>query len=317
MRIFWVFLGLLLGIVFPCEARMLNPEEARILLGRMLEQAMARDYWGIWQFRDGATGERRFVEVFFLRGVGFAWKELGKDDVANVRLGNCRYVVDLKKKEVESVYPILEFPFAPLEAEDLPLLLENYLFDLRDREVTLLSKRTGEVVCSFLLGDEGEIIGQRVYAPQGKAFEEWKLVYRDTSPEISWALWAVRLFESLWEKPLPSESLKVGFSRGISLPDFVPLGFRLRRVYLLKDGEKQFYGFVYTDGLLSFLLLQSVYPFQVSRSSTLRYFSITREENETRIMAEKEGFYFLLVGGLDPRVGQEILQSLSEKGGRK
>lgn len=317
MKMLWVLAFLFLVALFPCEARILNPEEARALLHRMHEQTVARDYWGIWQFDDGTTEEKRFVETFFLRGVGFAWRELGRDETVNVRFGNCRYVVDLKSKEVKSVYPILEFPFVPFEREDIPLLLENYLFDLRERELTLFSKRTMEAVCSFLLGEEGDIVGQRVYAPQGEVLEEWKLLYRDTSPEFSWIAPLLHLLESFREKIPQPEPLALGFRGEVFLPEFIPPGFQLRRAYLLKDGTKQFYGFVYSDGLLSFLLLQSVYPFQVSGSNTFRYFLFAQEKGKARVAAEKRGFYFLLVGGLDPHLGQKVLQSLSERGGRK
>lgn len=300
-----------------CTARVLSPEEVKVLLNRIVEGSTARDYWSVWQFRNGVTGEERFVEVLFLQGTGFAWKVLGEERVVNIRLGNCRYVVNLESGEVEGVYPILEFPFAPLEREAFPLLLENYLFDLRDYELVLFAKRTGEAVCSFLLNEEGNIIGQRIYAPRGKVVEEWKLVYQDTSPEFSWVSRVVHLFDSLKEKVSQPEFLASKLSGKIVLPDFVPLGFQLRRAYLLKDRGKEFYGLVYSDGFLSFLLLRSVYPFQVSGSRVLRYFRFVQGGREVQIAAEKEGFYFLLVGGVDPQVGQEILKSFSGKGGWK
>ncbi|MCS7242447.1 hypothetical protein [Candidatus Caldatribacterium sp.] len=300
-----------------CAARVLSPEEAKILLARVVEQSTARDYWGVWQFRDGVTGKECFVEVLFLRGTGFAWKILGEESVVNIRLGNCRYVVNLKSGEVESIYPIVEFPFAPLEQEVFPLLLENYFFEFRDHELILFSKRTGEAVCSLLLDEEGGIIGQRIYAPEGELVEEWRLMYRDVSPDFSWVSRLVYLLDSLKEKVPQRESLLTRLGERVVLPDFVPLGFQLRRVYLLRDGKREFYGFVYTDGFLSFILLRSVYPFQVSGSRVLRYFRFVQEGRGVQIAAEKEGFYFLLVGGLDPRVGEEILKSFSKKGGRK
>ncbi|MEN3184941.1 MAG: hypothetical protein ABDK93_08125 [Atribacterota bacterium] len=319
MRITWFFLFLLCFCFSAslCTARILSPEEVEVLLNQIVEGSTSRDYWSVWRFRDGVTGEERFVEVLFLRGSGFAWKVLGEEKVVNMRLGNCRYVVNLENGEVESVYPILGFPFAPLERETFPLLLENYLFDLREHELVLFAKRTGEAVCSFLLDTEGSIIGQRVYAPRGKVVEEWKLVYRDTSPEFSWVSRVVHLFDSLKEKVPQPELLAPKLGGKIILPDFVPLGFQFRRAYLLKDGEKEFYGLVYSDGLLSFLLLRSVHPFQISGSRALRYFRFMQGGREVQIAAEKEGFYFLLVGGLDPRVGQVILESFSKKGGWK
>lgn len=307
--------SVLLIPLLSCEAQVLSPEEALVFLRRSVEHTLSRDYWAVWQFRDGVTGEERFVEVLFVRGLGFAWRELGEEQVMNVRLGNCRYVVNLESGEVESVYPLLEFPFVPLEEEAFPLLLENYLLDLRDGELVLIARRTQETVCALLLGEEDEIIGQRVYAPGGKILEEWKLLYRDVSPEPSRVSLVVRLFESLrGEAQLASPLPKL--ERTFLLPDFVPLGFQLRRAYLLRNEGKEFYGFVYSDGFASFLLLQSVYPFQVSGSRILRYFRFA-SGGGTNIAAEKGGFYFLLLGGLDPRVGQEILKLLSERGGRE
>ncbi|MEN3202152.1 MAG: hypothetical protein ABDK87_00290 [Atribacterota bacterium] len=316
MKVIWVFLFLFCFVIPFCEARILNPEEAKALLNMLVERSMDKDYWSVWRFRDEVTGEERFVEVLFLRNMGFAWKELGEENVVNMRLGNCRYIVNLKSGEVESIYPILDFPFAPLEKETFPLVLENYLFDLQDQELVLFAKRTGEAVRSFLLSEEGGIVGQRVYASQGKVLKEWRLIYRDTSPESLWIPRIMLLFNSLKEKIPQPEPLASRLNGKVLPPNFVPLGFKLRRAYLLKNEGKQFYGFVYSDGLFSFILLQSVYPFQVSGSRMLRYFRLPQEGKETRIAGEKEGFYFFLIGGLDPRVGQEILKSLSEKGGR-
>lgn len=315
MRVIWVFFFLFCFLVPFCEARILSPEEAQVLLNMLFEQSMDKDYWSVWRFRDEVTGEERFVEVLFLRDMGFAWKELGEENVVNMRLGNCRYVVNLKSGEIESIYPILDFPFAPPEREVFPLILENYLFDLQDQELVLFAKR-GEAVRSFLLSEEGSIVGQRIYTSRGKVLREWKLVYRDSSPESSWISRIVHLFDSLKEKIPQTEPWALKLDERVFLPDFVPLGFKLYRTYLLRNEGKEFYGFVYSDGLFSFILLRSVYPFQVSGSRVLRYFRLPQEGREMSIAAEKEGFYFLLIGGLDPQVGREILKSLSEKGGR-
>lgn len=316
MRVFGALVLVLCTLVHPVEARVLSPEEARVFADRIFEQSTAGDYWGVWRFRDVPLGEEHFVEVLFLRNTGYAWRVLGEEKTLNMRLGNYRYVVNLESGELESVYPLLELPFAPLEKDAFPLLLENYLFDLQEGELFLISKWTGKVVRSLLLGGEEEIVGQRVYSPHGELLAEWKMLYRDTSPEFPWVARLLSLLESWKGKILGSEPLAMSSCDGLFLPEFVPPGFQLRRAYLLRDGEKKFYGLVYSDGLASFVLFQSVYPFKVSGSSKLRYLRITREGKGIQVVAEREGFYFLLIGGLDPRVGKEVLQSLPEKGGR-
>uniref|UniRef100_A0A7V3YGJ8 MucB/RseB N-terminal domain-containing protein n=1 Tax=Candidatus Caldatribacterium californiense TaxID=1454726 RepID=A0A7V3YGJ8_9BACT len=308
-----------LVFVFPGFAQVLSPEEARSVVDRVLEASLARDYWGVWRLRDFAKGKEHFVEVLFLKGVGFAWKMLGEEEIVHMRFGHSRYVVNLKSGEVESVYPLLDFPFVPFEREDLPLLLENYVFDLREDELALISRWTGKVVRSIVFGDGGEMIGQRMYAPWGELLAEWRMLYRDASPDFPWIAQVTRLLE-LWSARVSgagSPEEKVSGPSPFPLPGFVPPGFQLRRAYLLRDDGKKFYGFVYSDGLRSFILFQSAYPFRVSESSTPRYLQLVQEGGMVRVAAEKGGFYFLLIGGLDPRVGQEIMQSLLQEGGRE
>lgn len=312
-------LAFFLVFVFPGFAQVLSPEEARSVVDRVLEASLARDYWGVWRLQDFAKGEERFVEVLFLKGMGFAWKTLGEEEVVNMRFGHSRYVVNLKSGEVESVYPLLDFPFVPFEREDLPLLFENYFFDLREDELALISRWTGKVARSIIFGDGGEMIGQRTYAPWGEPLAEWRMLYRDTSPDFPWVAQVTRLLELWSARILGAGSPREKFpgTAPFVLPGFVPPGFRLRRAYLLQDGGKKFYGFVYSDGLRSFILFRSAYPFRVSESSTPRYLQLVQEGGMIRVAAEKGGFYFLLIGGLDPRVGQEIMQSLLREGGRE
>jgi hypothetical protein len=317
MKRLWVFILVFLWSFYnlSLEAKILNPEEAETLLQHIVKQSKALDYWGIWRFKDAEGRKEHFVEVLFLKGVGLGWKVLGEGESFNIRLGNYRYVVNLESGEVESIYPLLDLPFAPLEEDVLGLLLENYLFDLRGSELTFVSKWTGKVIRSLLLDDSGEVVAQRMYSPQGEFLGSWEMLYRDTSPEYPWISRYLNLLASWNDKVRDAESQKAE-SLKIVLPSFVPPGFRLHRAYLLNDGERRFYGLVYTDGLVSFMLFQSAYPFKVSGSPTLRYIHMSLEKSRTKMVAEKEGFYFFLIGGLDPRVGREVLKSLTEEGGR-
>jgi len=308
-----------LVFVFPGFAQVLSPEEARSVVERVLEASLAGDYWGVWRLKDFAKGEERFVEVLFLKGMGFAWKTLGEEEVVHMRFGHSRYVVNLKSGEVESVYPLLDFPFVPFEREDLPLLLENYVFELREDELALISRWTGKVARSIIFGDGGEMIGQRTYAPWGEPLAEWRMLYRDASPDFPWVAQMTRLLELWSARVLGAEAPRRKFpgTSPFALSGFVPLGFRLRRAYLLQDGGKKFYGFVYSDGLRSFILFQSAYPCRISASSAPRYLQLVQEGGMVRVTAEKGGFYFLLIGELDPRVGQEIMESFLQEGGRE
>lgn len=318
MKGLWVFIILVLFLSFynlSLGAKILNPEEAEALLQHIVKQSKAFDYWGMWRVKDAEGRKEHFVEVVFFRSVGLGWRVLGEGENFNMRLGNYRYVINLENGEVESIYPLLDLPFAPFEEDILDLLLENYIFDLRGSELTFVSKWTGRVARSFLLDDNGEVVAQRMYSPQGEFLGSWEMLYRDTSPEYPWISRYLNLL-ALWNDRVRDVESQRGGSLKAVLPSFVPPGFKLHRAYLLNDGGKKFYGLVYTDGLVSFVLFQSVYPFKISGSPTLRYIHMNLGKSETKVAAEKEGFYFLLIGGLDPRVGQEVLKSLTEEGGR-
>ena len=266
--------------------------------------------------RDYSRDEHSFYEVLFLRDVGFGWKELGKDDLFNVKAGNYRYIFDLVSQETEGIYPFYDLPFLPFERDDLDLILKNYLVYFQDNQIALFSRHSGGIVRSFTLDEDGFLAAQIFYGEGGKAQKEGRFVYLDFSPDYRRLAVYLELMESC-PSDEGEEEISAIERKKIFFPRLVPPGFQLKRTYIVKSGGKKFYHLLYGDGLRYFTISQSVYPREFPRSFDFRPVFLEQKGGENFILiGEKEGFSLSFTGSFDVETGSRVLESLEREGGR-
>ena len=136
------------------QARILSPEEGRLFLKRIIQNSTAHSYWGIWKLTD-YTGESEsiFYEVVYIPGFGFGWINLDNPHHYIIGDGTYRFIYDEEKQVITAVYPGFDLPFLPLGEDNIDILVSNYLIDVEEDVVMIISRENNQVVKSFLLDE--------------------------------------------------------------------------------------------------------------------------------------------------------------------
>lgn len=290
------------------EARILGPAEAEMFIQQLIERSTSQNFWGLWQEKDRISSKNRFLEVIFLENGGFGWTNL-KDDHSRFSVekdGLC-YVFDVNSQQLIQVYPLLDFPFLPLRPQEVPLFLENYLVDLQGDRVFFLERESGEIKRSLLL-DNGSVRGQTWYQPDGRVKREGKFVYQDFTPEWkeldSWL--------EIMEQALPQASLSYQTSVSLSadFPQVLVPGFRLLRIFLVKNKEGEWHQLVYGDGLQRISLVRSRFPYQFSSDFLKKTITVSESSQGTTIVEKDRGHLLIATGDFSQEMFQAILESI-------
>jgi hypothetical protein len=272
------------------QARILSPEEGRLFLKRIIQNSTAHSYWGIWKLTD-YTGESEsiFYEVVYIPRFGFGWINLDNPHHYIIGDGTYRFIYDEEKQVITAVYPGFDLPFLPLGEDNIDILVSNYLIDVEEDVVMIISRENNQVVKSFLLDESQALISQTYYSKNGQVVKRGEYVYRIDYPDDE-RIWKIfQIMDQVIQKK--NNFPEVLFNRKrMLIPRLLPPGYSLRRSYLVEGDQGKMYQMVFSDGINFFSLFQT-------------------------LIGEKMGRQIFLVGNLSHEILSEIFESIADEGG--
>ena len=295
------------------QARILSPEEGRLFLKRIIQNSTAHSYWGIWKLTD-YTGESEsiFYEVVYIPRFGFGWINLDNPHHYIIGDGTYRFIYDEEKQVITAVYPGFDLPFLPLGEDNIDILVSNYLIDVEEDVVMIISRENNQVVKSFLLDESQALISQTYYSKNGQVVKRGEYVYRIDYPDDE-RIWKIfQIMDQVIQKK--NNFPEVLFNRKrMLIPRLLPPGYSLRRSYLVEGDQGKMYQMVFSDGInfslcfkLSYLPIQNI-PADFEKSLL--------KDGELTLLSEKNGETNFLVGNLSHEILSEIFESIADEGG--
>ncbi|MDD3713488.1 MAG: hypothetical protein PHU16_01360 [Atribacterota bacterium] len=297
------------------QARILSPEEGRLFLKRIIQNSTAHSYWGIWKLTD-YTGESEsiFYEVVYIPCFGFGWINLDNPHHYIIGDGTYRFIYDEEKQVITAVYPGFDLPFLPLGEDNIDILVSNYLIDVEEDVVMIISRENNQVVKSFLLDESQALISQTYYSKNGQVVKRGEYVYRIDYPDDE-RIWKIfQIMDQVIQKK--NNFPEVLFNRKrMLIPRLLPPGYSLRRSYLVEGDQGKMYQMVFSDGINFFSLFQTLLSPHSKYTSRLRKIVIKKDGELTTLIGEKMGRQIFLVGNLSHEILSEIFESIADEGG--
>ncbi|HAX98122.1 MAG TPA: hypothetical protein DCY12_04340 [Candidatus Atribacteria bacterium] len=315
--LFLVFNILLLVSFFTTytsQARILSPEEGRLFLKRIIQNSTAHSYWGIWKLTDYTDeNESIFYEVAYIPRFGFGWINLDNPHHYIIGDGTYRFIYDEEKQIITAVYPGFDLPFLPLGEDNIDILVSNYLINVDENVVMIISRENKQVVKSFLLDERQALISQTYYSKDGQVTKRGEYVYRIDHPNDD-RIWKIfQIMDQVIQKK--NNFPEVLFNRKpMLIPRLLPPGYSLRRSYLVEGDQGKMYQMVYSDGINFFSLFQTILSPHSKFSSRARKFTIKKDGELTTLIGEIMGRQVFLVGNLSHEILSEIFDSIADEG---
>lgn len=305
---------------YSSQARILSPEESRLFLKRIIQNSTAQSYWGIWKLTDYTNdnynneSQNIFYEVVYIPGFGFGWVNLDNPHYYIIGDGTYRFVYDEKKQMITAVYPGFDLPFLPLGEDNIDLLVSNYLVNVEEDLVLIISRERNQVVKSFHLDQGQALVSQTYYSQDGQVEKQGEYVYRIDQPDNE-RIW--KIFQIMQQVTKKKNNFpEVIFNRKqMLIPHLLPPGYALRRSYLVEGDQGKMYQMVFSDGINFFSLFQTLLPPQPKFTSRVRRIVIKKDGDLNTLIGEKMGRQIFLVGNLSHKVLSEIFESITNEGG--
>ena len=321
MKKFIIFTAIIVIFVsilgsFPSQARILSPDEGRNLLNLIIQNSTSHSYWGIWKLTNFTNeNESILYEVVFIPHFGFGWINLDDPYQYIIGDGTYRFIFDDRKQMITAVYPGFDLPFLPLGQDNIDILVSNYLINVEDDSVLIISRENGQIVKSFQLDENQSLVGQTYYSEEGNAVKQGEFIYRIHNPNEE-RIWKIfQIMERVSQKK--SNFPEIHFSRErMLIPQLLPPGYFFRRSYLVEGEQGKMYQMVFSDGINFFSLFQSLTPPPPPHfSAKIRRIIIKRDGELTTLIGEKMGRQIFIIGTLSQEILSKIFESISDEGG--
>ncbi|NLJ48878.1 MAG: hypothetical protein GX428_04725 [Candidatus Atribacteria bacterium] len=302
-------------ISFSSQARILSPEEGRLFLKRVIQNSTAHSYWGIWKLTDYTDeNESIFYEVVYIPGFGFGWINLDNPHHYIVGDGTYRFIYDEEKQMITAVYPGFDLPFLPLGEDNIDILVSNYLVNVEEDSVMILSRENNQIVKSFLLDERQALIRQTYYSHDGQVIKQGEFVYRIDHPNDD-RIWKIfQIMDKVVQKK--NNFPEVLFNRKrMLIPRLLPPGYSFRRSYLVEGDQGKMYQMVFSDGINFFSMFQTLLPPPSKYSNPVRKIVIKKNGELNTLIGEKMGRQIFLVGNLSHEILSKIFESIVDGGG--